>query len=356
MLWFNYFCITALLVSLSAKYISPQLFWFLAFFGLAFPFLVLVNLFFVIYWTIQFRIAALFSFSALIGSLFTIGSFVQFSFPEKTTNKDIKVTSYNSMLFDLYNWRKNAETRKNILNSLIEINPDILCLQEFYTSEEENDFHNIDTVVQLLKTKNYHVEYTVTQREFDHWGIATFCKYPIVNKGKIVFNTRSNNICIYTDVLINKDTVRIYNIHLQSIHFSKSEHRFITDLKSGNDAKDEYENSKSIIKRLKKAFIKRAEQTEKIAEHIKNCSYKIILCGDFNDTPASHTYNLINQKLKDTFVEKGNGIGVTYAGNFPRFRIDYIFHSKEFKCKLYERSHETYTDHYPITTCLEIPD
>ena len=50
-----------------------------------------------------------------------------------------------------------------------------------------------------------HVEYTITLHKDDHWGVATFSKFPIVNQGKIVFNTRNNNICIYTDLIINSD-------------------------------------------------------------------------------------------------------------------------------------------------------
>ncbi len=353
LLWINYIFILSLLIALFAKYISPQLFWLVAFFGLAFPFFILINLFFCFYWLIQFRRETLFSFLVLIFSSLTVKNYLQFSFKNNISNSDVKVTSYNSMLFDLYNWNKNAKSRQNILSSLQEINPDILCLQEFFNSEEESDFHNIDTIINSFNTKYYHVEYT-TQRAKDHWGIVTFSKYPIINKGKIIFNTRSNNICIYTDILIDSDTVRIYNMHLQSISFSKGNYKFIDAIQSDDDVTDELENSKSILRRLKRAFVKRAEQVKKVATNMESCKYKIILCGDFNDTPASYTYHLINKNLNDAFVEKGNGLGITYAGKFPQFRIDYIFHSKNIKCKNYFRSDETFTDHYPITACLNL--
>jgi endonuclease/exonuclease/phosphatase family metal-dependent hydrolase len=258
------------------------------------------------------------------------------------------------MLFDLYNWSKNTQTRMNILSSLQEINPDILCLQEFYNSDEDNDFHNIDTVLNSFNTKFYHVEYTATHRRLDHWGIITFSKYPVVNRGKIIFNTRSNNICIYTDLLIAGDTVRVYNMHLQSISFSKREYQFIADIQNQEDAKDELENSKSILRRLKRAFIMRAEQAEKVSAHIRQCRYKVIVCGDFNDTPASYTYHLLSEHLKDAFVEKGKGFGITYAGKFPQFRIDYILHDKRIRCHQFVRHDETFTDHYPITAYLEL--
>lgn len=258
------------------------------------------------------------------------------------------------MLFDLYNWSKNKDTRNKILTSLFEINPDILCLQEFYNSDEENDFHNIDTITRLFNLSNYHVEYTATRRGLDHWGIVTFSKYPIINRGKIIFNTRSNNICIYTDLIIGQDTVRVYNLHLASIRFSKTDYKFIEEIQNDEDAKDEMENSKNILRRLKRAFVKRAGQAEKVIASLHGCRYKIILCGDFNDTPGSYSYHLFDKELNDAFVEKGNGLGVTYAGKFPHFRIDYIFHSKNMKCNSFERCDETYTDHYPITSYLNL--
>lgn len=353
LLWVNYLFVVALLVSVSAKYISPHLFWLIAFFGLGFPYIVLVNLLFVIYWLSQFRREAFISMIMILLCFFTVRKYVQITFSNKGSNNDIKVTSYNSMLFDLYNWSKNAQSRQQILNQLQEINPDILCLQEFYNSNRMKEYFNIDTVLNTLNTKYYHVEYTSIAHEHNHFGIATFSKYPIVNRGKIVFNTKSNNICIYSDVLIEKDTVRIYNMHLQSISFSKQDYTFIGDLQDDDDAKDELENSKSILRRLKRAFVKRADQAELIHASIQNCRYKIILCGDFNDTPASYAYNLISDGLKDAFIEKGSGFGRTYAGKFPQFRIDYIFHSEDMKCAQFTRSEETFTDHFPITAYLK---
>lgn len=257
------------------------------------------------------------------------------------------------MLFDLYNWTKNKEARNNILGSLSDINPDILCLQEFYTSEEPGDYNNTDTLKKMFGIKNYHVEYTTTLRGFDHWGIATFSKYPIVNQGKIVFNTTANNICIFTDIVVNADTIRVYNVHLQSISFSKKDNQFLEDVISDKDAEDEVEQSKNILRRLKRAFVKRTRQVEMIALHMKTCRYKIILCGDFNDTAASYAYEKLSTGLKDAFIEKGKGFGRTYAGKWPQFRIDYILHDKRLKCAKYKRHEETYTDHYPITAFFE---
>ena len=341
-------------MAVASKYVSPLLFWIPAFFGLAFPFLFLLNLLLTIYWLIQFKPAGVFGIIALCVSLPTAYGFIQISFPARNIQtKQLKVTSFNCMLFDLYSWKKNKQNRSKILTSLSEINPDILCLQEFYTSEIVGHHNNIDTLKQILKTDYFQSEYTTTLREYNHWGIATFSKYPIINQGKILFNTTSNNICIYSDIVINKDTLRVYNIHLQSIRFSKGDNKFLEDVVSEKNAENEVEKSKNILRRLKRAFLKRTKQVDMVVLHMKTCRYKVIVCGDFNDTAASYTYQKLSKKLNDAFIEKGFGFGTTYAGKWPQFRIDYILHSKNIICTNYKRSIETFTDHYPITAYFD---
>lgn len=352
MLWLNYFVIVGLVAACLSKYISPLLFWPMAFVGLAFPFVFLLNLAFILYWLAQFRRAFMISLIAGVFAFPTVKKYIQFNNSEGDSVKSFKITSYNSMLFDLYNWRHNKETREKIFGNLSDIDSDIICLQEFYTSEEEGDFNNIDSLTKLLNLPNYHAEYTITLRKYDHWGIATFSRFPVVNRGKIVFQTRSNNMCIYTDVVIRKDTVRIYNMHLQSISFSKKDTKFLEDIKKGNESEEDIEKSKNVLRRLKRAFTKRAKQVEAIKAHMATCKYKIILCGDFNDTAASYAYKQLSEKLHDAFIEKGSGFGRTYAGEWPQFRIDYILFDDKMGCDRFTRAEETFTDHFPITAHL----
>jgi endonuclease/exonuclease/phosphatase family metal-dependent hydrolase len=352
MLWCNYLAILCLLLSYCAGYINPATFWLMAFFGIAYPILLLLNLFFVLYWILQWKPIALWSFFIVAIGWNSLFSFFQISTTsEKPNNKDVKIMSYNCMLFDLYNWSKNAQSRSLIFNDLAEENPDILCLQEYYTSEEKGDFNNTDTLTKFLKTKYAHIEYTTTMRKYDHWGVATFTKHPIVRKGAIDFNTKWNNTCIYTDMLIAGDTIRVYNIHLASLHFGKADYKFISDVIEQNETED-IEGSKNILRLLKRAFLIRAKQASIVAEHIKTCKYKVIVCGDFNDTPYSFAYKKVKGDLYDSFKESGNGIGSTYAGKIPAMRIDYILHDKSITAYNYKRQEETITDHYAISTYL----
>jgi endonuclease/exonuclease/phosphatase family metal-dependent hydrolase len=349
MLWINYLVIIALLAAIVAKHIPPTFIWPFAFFGLAFPIILLVNILFVIYWLIQFKRQSLFSFIILVFSLPTASNYFRLSeTTSENPKKKYRLVSYNSMLFDLYNWKKNNESREKIFSDLAEIKGDIYCFQEFYTSEEKGDFNNTDTLRKLLHLPYNHIEYTTTLRKLDHWGIATFSKYPIVNRGKIEFQTKNNNLCIFSDIVINNDTVRVYNLHLQSISFSKKDNDYLSQLKDGKDPDEDLEKSKNILRRLKRAFVKRAKQADAIRLHISTCRYPVFVCGDFNDTPASYTYQQFKEILNDAFIEKGTGLGKTYAGPWPQFRIDYIFYTPSVSCFKYQRADNTNTDHYPI--------
>ncbi|MFH2096038.1 MAG: endonuclease/exonuclease/phosphatase family protein, partial [Bacteroidota bacterium] len=223
------------------------------------------------------------------------------------------------------------------------------CFQEFY-KEKTNRFNTLDTLLEFQKAIYYHEEYTYINRQTYFFGIITFSRWPIINKGVFHF-PGSDNICIFSDMVIHGDTLRIYNCHLESIRFDHKDYAFLDSIELKLDEK-RIEGARSIFKRLKYAYIKRAAQADTLAGHIRNCPFPVILCGDFNDTPISYSYHMISRDLEDSFKEAGSGLGVTYAGKFPSFRIDYVLHSKEFEAISMDIISKNYSDHYPVTVEL----
>lgn len=343
----------SLLLSYLSPYANPKSFWVFAFFGLLYPWLLLMNIIFLLWWIIRWKKLYWLSLAVILIGWTNMKYLFHFG-GTQNTGSGIKVLSYNVRNFDLYNWSHNKDTRNKIFSLLKKQSADIICLQEFFHGDSGR-FATIDSVMKATNSVQHHIKYTYSKKQKDHWGIATFSKYPIIFMGKVPFKYKSNNICIFSDIKIGKDTIRVYNMHLQSIKFGYDDYRFIEALKETNDTLDAEDigiGSKNILRRIKRAFIKRTTQAEKILTHINSCKYPVIICGDFNDTPFSYTYHLFSEKYTDSFMESGRGIGNTYNGIMPSYRIDYIFHSADFTSYGFNVLKENLSDHYPVCTQL----
>jgi endonuclease/exonuclease/phosphatase family metal-dependent hydrolase len=353
-----------LILSFLSPNISPEKIWFPAFLGLAYPYILLVNVFFLLGWTILKRKELLISLLTIIMGLGTFSDYLSihpFRFMKKgqytnlvreqrKTDHQVKMMSFNVRAFDLYQWEENPSTRTDILSFLRDEDPDILCIQEFYSSRRDG-LSEREIFRKLDHLSHRHIEYTVSNRR-RNYGIATFSNYPIIHTGSILLEDRVS-ICIYSDILMDQDTFRVYNCHLQSIYLDSERYQLLDSLKFRYDDKQIAE-IKDISFRLRDAFIKRAAQADIIAAHISGCPHPVIICGDFNDTPVSYTYRTIRDGLKDAFAESGWGLGRTYNGKFPSFRIDYILHSESIGALFFSREKVMLSDHFPIISYLKV--
>jgi len=138
-------------------------------------------------------------------------------------------------------------------------------------------------------------------------------------------------------------------MHIASIRFSYDDYDFVKNADYTQNEKELKKGFRTIYQRLSEAFVKRSVQTKKVLAHIGKSPYPSIVCGDFNDSPISFCYHSFSDQLIDSFKEAGNGIGNSYAGTMPSYRIDYIFHSPEFKASRYATLKDKLSDHYPVT-------
>jgi endonuclease/exonuclease/phosphatase family metal-dependent hydrolase len=265
--------------------------------------------------------------------------------------QSLKITSYNVRLFDLYDWSKEGKyvNRNKIFDYLKSENSDIVCFQEFYQQDKPTDFVTRDSLKLLLKTPYCHERYSHKLNGRQNFGIAMLSKYPMIARGDIMFEDPlniDNNYCIFADIIKGVDTFRVYNIHLQSIKFKKDEYSVFEDSIHKNNAKKS--TIQLLLEKLRIAYPKRAEQARKVIEHIQLSPFPVIICGDFNDTPMSYSYNIFNSLLTDAFRDSGGGLGVTYAGKVPAGRIDYIFYSKELYSSNFHIQKEVLSDHKAI--------
>ncbi len=346
-----------LLATYAAPVLNPNFFWPVALLGLAYPIMLLLNALFTLYWISRKKIKSLLSIIAILVGWPTLSHTIAFNpvaLPDTVITEKIKVMTYNVRNFDLYNWTGNIESRNKMLGLIKMANPDIICFQEFYTQDDDK-FNNLKALEELGFT-HQHFEKTLTVKEKNHFGLAIVSKYPIAKGGKINLSSTSNKIVAYADVDLKGQKTRIFNAHLQSIHLGKQDLQYVKSLGDGKKdeevSKDHVRSLKSIVKKLRDGYIKRGKQADILAAHIAESPYPVIVCGDFNDTPASYVYHTISKDLQDTFLAAAFGLGVTYAGPIPALRIDYVLGGDAFNVHDFDIFKAVYSDHYPVQTVL----
>lgn len=333
----------ALLSSYLAVVISPVDFVLPAFLGLAYPYLLILNIIFVIVWAMLLRLEALISLVVVVIGFVNFSNYIKLTRPAGDKTNTFKVLSYNVRLFNYFENNKGLTSEKKIFSFLKSQSPDIICLQDLFLVGKPTVEESM--MVGYLGGKYYsHMKVTESGKN-RYYGIVTFSKYPIIRRGEVV-HPSSSSLTIFTDIVIRKDTVRIYNSHLESFRLKRMERSFIEELSSSD--KKTLNEVRSLSVSLKKGFQKRALQAQVVKTYINKSPYKVMVVGDFNDTPVSYAYRKIRKGLNDSFIHSGYGAGFTYRGNYPPNRIDYILYDNKYLNSYFEIIKIKYSDHYPI--------
>jgi len=352
-LWLNCFLCAALLISYLAPVIDPQRAWLIAFFGLAYPILLVANIIMIIYWLLRKWWLMSLSILCIAAGWKVLNNNIGFRAPTKDpvlkSGNVIRMMTYNVHNFKRYGAKNDVSTKHDILQIIAEQQPDIIGFQEFYT-RKTGQYDMRDSILRIMGSDYYYFEPIIFNKD-EAIGIAIFSKYPIIDHGLLPLSDRtSENACIYIDVKKGNQEFRVYSMHLQSIRFDPEDYRYINSITS--QGKTDISSTRRLGSKLKNAFIKRSRQVFKIKEHAASCSYPYIISGDFNDTPASFAVNEMAIGLKNAFREKGSGFGRTYNGNFPNYQIDYIMASPLFEIANYQIIEKKLSDHYPVRSDL----
>ena len=339
---------------------DPKTWWPLGFLTLAAFYLLLLLIGFIIFWLFIKPWWSLISVVAILLAYKPVTNIIPVrfssSFDKQKQPAALRIMSWNVEHFDILEHKQHPEKKQQMLQLIGEYQPDIACYQEMVGSDKvEKAINYIPDMIQGEGFTDYH--YSFNQKlDFDanhHFGIIIFSKYPIINKQTISFYPNDyNSIFQYADIVKGEDTVRVFNIHLQSLKFSATNLEYIE--KPDITADEDLKKSKSLISKLKTGFLKRKKQAERIKEEMDKSPYPVIVCGDFNDVPNSYSYNTIGQGLKNTFKEKGSGIGRTFSGISPTLRIDNIFAADRFTVKQFLRIPKKLSDHFPIFADVQL--
>ena len=312
------------LISLVIPYIKPSIFPYFSIFSLFSPLIILLNILFIFYWIAKLKKQFLLSVLILLIGYNSVLTFINFSNNSSyMTENKVSIISYNVRLFNLYNWIDENNIEDQINSFLVDKSPDIICLQEYRGN--------------IIDLPNYPYKFEFLRGNNIKYGQVIFSKFPILNKGSVDFGSMSNN-AIFVDLKIHNDTIRFYNVHLQSFALENE-----IDLSTMNTIQN-----KEIITNLSNTFVTQQRQVDVLRNSIDNSPYKNVLSGDFNNTAFSYTYkNLING-FKDSFMLKGNGLGITFNYNFIPLRIDFILVDDNFRVNQFKTYKINLSDHEPI--------
>lgn len=352
---FNIIAIGLLLASTQAWYFLPSKAPIFSFLGMAFPFLLLINILYLVFWifTLKWQYALAEIFILLFCWTAATTYMPMKSRSDYVPEESFKLLSYNVRHF---NWKVGKEARENpIFDYILEQNADIICFQEFGVAEKKTSKGLISKgeVDKIFKDYPYSDFIRLgNQKSSTLYGLAIYSKFPIRKSGRLPILSTFNG-CALHELEIKGKKVSLFNVHLESNRITSDDKKLYSDfLSSYKDIKLKDVTS-NIKNRLSTAFTIREEQTEIIRSHIAaQETHATIVCGDFNDTPISYAYKTMKGDLIDSFVATGRGLGITYHENLFLFRIDYIFHSIRLKSYNTTVGDQKHSDHYPIWTNL----
>ncbi|GAC1438680.1 MAG: endonuclease/exonuclease/phosphatase family protein [Sediminibacterium sp.] len=350
----NLIIVFLFLMACLTPYINPAYWWLNAFTGLIVPYLILLLVFFMIFWLIVKPVIALLPFLTLcIGWQQVNVVFAWHPGPLVSKRKrdnylrliDWNVQSFNGLT-------KSGEVKKlireEVATSVVKLEPDIICLQEFNHSSKQGA--NANNLSLFSKNYPYHFfskDYQRANGEYQS-GCIIFSRYPIVDSGKINYPVAES--LIYADILKGSDTIRIFTTHLQSYKFKKEDYNDLEKIREQEDEK--LTASRNILKKMKLAFGRRGVQAVMVREALDKSPYPSLICGDFNDVPNSYTYFHIKGGWQDAFLQKGFAIGRSFISLAPTLRIDYILPDRNFEVKQFDMVDEDLSDHIMLVADL----
>jgi endonuclease/exonuclease/phosphatase family metal-dependent hydrolase len=357
----NVFAAIAFLLGAYGYLFNPTFFWPIGFLTLATFYFLLILLAFIFFWLFVKPRRALISVVVLLLAYKPLINIIPLrlthSFTKQKQDSALRVMTWNVAQFNTLDNKNHPEVKNQMLDIINDYQPDIACFQEMVAEDSTVKEHgHMDEFLERLKFPDYF--YSYNRKEdfwgYAHFGIIIFSKYPIINKQTVSFYPNDyNSIFQYVDIVKGADTIRVINIHLQSLRFSKANLKYI-DKPTVEDEKAAIKESKNIISKFKKGFLKRQVQANRIRAEIEKSPYPVIVSGDFNDVPNSYAYHTIGRNLKNAFAEKGAGLGRTFSGISPVLRIDNIFVAEKMDVQQFLLIKKKLSDHFPLIADVQM--
>src|SRR5712664_1334355 len=158
-LWINIFLCAALLLSYLAPITDPAKYWVVAFFGLAYPILLIANLLMAIYWLLRRKLWILLPLICIAAgwSVFNKNIGLRRSSVYSPQPGNVRVMTYNVHNFKKYGADNDVTTKQEISAIIAAEQPDVLGIQEFYT-RKHGEYDMVDSILKIMNTTSYYFE------------------------------------------------------------------------------------------------------------------------------------------------------------------------------------------------------
>ncbi len=320
---------------------DPVHFSFPAIVSLLYPYFLIGNILFVLLWASLRHQYILISLPALLLGWNLHGRFVQFSMgaaQPKAEEKVIRCMAYNVRWLRHVPPYELGRSREKIAHMVDKIRKDAPALDLFCMEEGGHG----DQIGQALGMPHF-----VKAEKMSTWLLS---RYPILQSGTLFQENSDRGFAVWADVQMHGDTIRVFGLHLKSNRITSEAEELMGDIRFRERAT--WIRVQDILTKYGNTTAVRAAQGRKLRAEMDRSPHPVIVFGDFNDTPFSRAYQVIQKGLADSFVSAGKGIGTTYAGQLPALRIDYVLADPSFRVLSHETPRWDYSDHYPVIATL----
>ena len=340
----------AYLLGAYSGYIPPVRWIIPAFLGLFFPALLVAQIGVTIFWLLAWDKRRLLLVAAVwLISLPQLLVYFPISRAEKslgTEEESLRILSYNVCAFG---FKPHTKTSPNATLQYIKSSgADIVCIQEAMLNQNPWAGVVSKTLRSYLDEDYPYINVIRVNRGGS--TLALLSKYPIKEAKEIPLPSWVNGAVAYKVDIRGKETL-VINVHLESFRLHRVDGEDYLRLAKEGDAirlKD------ALRAKLSPTFRSHNIQANIIHDLIQRYgSGRVIVCGDFNDTPLSYARYKIGEGLEDAFVSKGNGLGISFHTRPFFVRIDHILFGPAFRalrCEVDKTASES--DHYPIEAVL----
>ena len=255
------------------------------------------------------------------------------------SENSFEVTTFNVRRLDEFEWLDGDQTREDIATWLAEQPDGIWCFQEFPKRGKAT-----------LRSAGF--SWLKPRRRLFTWpreaGPALASSYPVKDWTTYMFEDEDagQGRVLQADVETPAGLVRVFNVHLQSLHFDHADYDAVEE----GPSREQGARLWGLITDASKA---RALQAQELVRRMEESPYPVIVAGDFNDTPMSYAMRQLRKgRVRDAFEAASIGWGGTHIGTIPGLRIDGVLVDSTFSIHAHHTHDVVLSDHRPVTVAV----